>query len=333
MRNGGEGGGRGGDDRDGRGRGAAKGCIKGAIIGGIAGHYPRRARRRRCRGGLPRRRALAKRRAQRDVDYGARVRPRGRLRLTAPAGATEARSGSRDPVPGSAAAEPGPTRRSVPCRSLPPLHLISASVTLDPGAHGRLLYRRHALRRSSHPAPARPSVRLAGRARRDPGGELERRRRDRGRGLHVGDFAAHAERAHCAAIFARLNGVKRLVRGNHDSNRVLELPWADPPVESARITLREDGREWRLFLAHYAHRAWPGLWRGTPTSTATPTAPCRTRPAPATSESDAWDYRPVRLPALAARQDAAALVPEELARDRAGDDGVTESAAREAGGA
>ncbi|OAS26871.1 metallophosphoesterase [Methylobacterium platani] len=150
---------------------------------------------------------------------------------------------------------------------------------------------------------------------------------------HVGDFAAHAERAHCAAIFARLNGVKRLVRGNHDSNRVLELPWADPPVESARITLREDGREWRLFLAHYAHRAWPGLWRGTRHlyGHTHGTLPDTTRSCDV--GVDAWDYRPVRLPALAARQDAATLVPEELARDRAGDDGVTESAAREAGGA
>ncbi len=140
---------------------------------------------------------------------------------------------------------------------------------------------------------------------------------------HVGDFAAHAERAHCAAIFARLNGVKRLVRGNHDSNRVLDLPWADPPVESARVTLREEGREWRLFLAHYAHRAWPGLWRGTRHlyghthgTLADTTRSCDVG-------VDAWDYRPVRLAALAARQDAATLVPEELARDRAREEAAT----------
>ncbi|KTS31411.1 metallophosphoesterase [Methylobacterium indicum] len=146
---------------------------------------------------------------------------------------------------------------------------------------------------------------------------------------HVGDFAAHAERAHCAAIFARLNGVKRLVRGNHDSNRVLDLPWADPPVESARVTLREEGREWRLFLAHYAHRAWPGLWRGTRHlyghthgTLADTTRSCDVG-------VDAWDYRPVRLAALAARQDAATLVPEELARDRARE----EAASRDRDGA
>ncbi len=132
---------------------------------------------------------------------------------------------------------------------------------------------------------------------------------------HVGDFAAHAERSHCAAIFARLNGIKRLVRGNHDSNRVLDLPWADPPVESVRVTLREEGREWRLFLAHYAHRAWPGLWRGTRHlyGHTHGTLPDTTRSCDV--GVDAWDYRPVGLAALAARQDAATLVPEELARD------------------
>ncbi len=136
---------------------------------------------------------------------------------------------------------------------------------------------------------------------------------------HVGDFAAHAERAHCAAIFSRLDGVKRLVRGNHDSNRVLDLPWADPPVESVRVTLREDGREWRLFLAHYAHRAWPGLWRGTRHlyGHTHGTLPDTTRSCDV--GVDAWEYRPVRLAALAARQDAATLVPEELARDQARD--------------
>ncbi len=117
---------------------------------------------------------------------------------------------------------------------------------------------------------------------------------------HVGDFAAHAERAYCATIFARLNGIKRLVRGNHDSNRVLDLPWADPPVESARITLREEGREWRLYLAHYAHRAWPGLWRGTRHlyGHTHGTLPDTIRSCDV--GVDAWDDRPVRLAALAA---------------------------------
>lgn len=130
---------------------------------------------------------------------------------------------------------------------------------------------------------------------------------------HLGDFAAGASRAYCAAVFARLNGIKRLIRGNHDTNRVLELPWAEPPAESARITAHDaDGRAWRLFLSHYPHRSWPGFWR-------------ETRHLyghthgflPDTSRScdvgvDAWDGRPVGLAAILARQGAAELVPEEM---------------------
>lgn len=135
---------------------------------------------------------------------------------------------------------------------------------------------------------------------------------------HLGDFAAHADPAHCAAVFEKLNGTKRLVRGNHDSNRVLRLPWADPPVESARVTLRgEDGQSCRLFLAHYAHRAWPGLWRGTRHlfGHTHATLPDTTRSCDV--GIDAWDDAPVGLAAIVARQDAATLVPEELARDAA----------------
>lgn len=131
---------------------------------------------------------------------------------------------------------------------------------------------------------------------------------------HLGDFAAHASRAHCAAVFARLNGIKRLIRGNHDTNRVLELAWAEPPVESARILLDgPEGAPCRLFLAHYAHRAWPGLWRGTRhlyghTHGTIPDT-CRSCDVGV----DAWDFRPATLAAVVARQAEATIVPEELA--------------------
>ena len=131
---------------------------------------------------------------------------------------------------------------------------------------------------------------------------------------HIGDFAAGASRERCADIFARLHGLKRLVRGNHDSNRVLDLPWA-AVVEHARLTVEVDGVEWRLFLAHYAHRAWPGLWRGTRHlyGHTHGTLPDTRRSCDA--GVDCWDDRPVTLPELVARQEAAALLPEELARD------------------
>ena len=130
---------------------------------------------------------------------------------------------------------------------------------------------------------------------------------------HIGDFAGEASRERCRAMFARLAGVKRLVRGNHDTNRVLELPWADPPVESARLTVRDaTGTEWRLFLSHYPHRSWPGLWRGvrhlhghTHARLVDTTRSCDVG-------VDAWAMAPVSLAALLARQDAATVLPEEL---------------------
>lgn len=132
---------------------------------------------------------------------------------------------------------------------------------------------------------------------------------------HLGDFAAGASRARCAEIHARLNGIKRLIRGNHDTNRVLNLSWTDPPPESARIAVRDDsGSEHSLYLAHYAHRSWPGLWRGVRHLYGhTHGALLDTRRS-CDVGVDAWNYQPVALAAVIARQDAAEAWPEELAR-------------------
>lgn len=132
---------------------------------------------------------------------------------------------------------------------------------------------------------------------------------------HLGDFAGDASRARCAELFGHLHGTKRLIRGNHDTNRVLQLPWADPPVESARITVREEGSEWRLYLAHYAHRAWPGLWRGTRHLYGHTHGSLPNTRRSCDVGVDAWGFRPVGLAAIIARQERAAVLPEELARD------------------
>lgn len=130
---------------------------------------------------------------------------------------------------------------------------------------------------------------------------------------HLGDFAAHASRAHCAGIFARLNGVKRLVRGNHDTNRVLDLPWAEAPMESARIGVEDaSGRTWRLFLSHYAHRAWPGLWRETRHLYGHTHATLADTSRSCDVGVDAWDFQPVAMAEIVARQAAAERAPEEL---------------------
>ncbi|CAO4150764.1 17 kDa surface antigen [Methylorubrum thiocyanatum] len=61
----------------GAGAAEAKGCIKGAIIGGVAGHYLAERGVVGAVAGCLAGRALANRRARRDVDYGSRVQPRG----------------------------------------------------------------------------------------------------------------------------------------------------------------------------------------------------------------------------------------------------------------
>ncbi len=55
----------------------AKGCIKGAIIGGVAGHYLAERGVVGAVAGCLAGRALANRRARREVEYGSRVQPRG----------------------------------------------------------------------------------------------------------------------------------------------------------------------------------------------------------------------------------------------------------------
>lgn len=74
---------------------------------------------------------------------------------------------------------------------------------------------------------------------------------------HLGDFGPRG-RATVEALLARLNGRKRLVRGNHDSNGarsasgwVTSQPFAEVVVEGTR-----------LVLLHYAMRVWPRSHHG-----------------------------------------------------------------------
>ena len=61
----------------GAGTAEAKGCIKGAIIGGVAGHYLAERGVVGAVAGCLAGRALANRRARREVDSGSQVQPRG----------------------------------------------------------------------------------------------------------------------------------------------------------------------------------------------------------------------------------------------------------------
>lgn len=83
---------------------------------------------------------------------------------------------------------------------------------------------------------------------------------------HLGDvfFGMHDE-ARCRSIFARLQGRKILILGNHDYKKQnvmhplhAELGWE----EIAQHYETTDGDKERVFLSHYAQRTWPGVRKG-----------------------------------------------------------------------
>jgi len=80
---------------------------------------------------------------------------------------------------------------------------------------------------------------------------------------HLGDFAYSCSRTHARQVFDRLHGRKHLVIGNHEA-RGLQMPWAAPPVQACRITIQDPGMSSAqgVWLSHYSHRTWPGIWRG-----------------------------------------------------------------------
>ncbi len=128
----------------------------------------------------------------------------------------------------------------------------------------------------------------------------------------LGDFAMGASPAECQAFFGRLNGVKNLVRGNHDAKRVLDLPWAS---QHDLVQTTVDGT--RLVLCHYAMRSWPQVWRG-----AIHLFGHTHATLPPTRQScdvgvDAWAYRPVTLDEIRERLAGVEEYPEEIARARA----------------
>ena len=136
---------------------------------------------------------------------------------------------------------------------------------------------------------------------------------------HLGDFAYKCTQEHAARVFSRLNGVKRLVHGNHEK-RGKTLPWASQHEGFVDTVI--EGR--RAFLCHYAFRAWPGAFRGTLHFYGHTHGLL-----PDTRQScdvgvDRWQYRPASFPEILARLEATEALPEEVALGQAQD------AAREA---
>lgn len=79
---------------------------------------------------------------------------------------------------------------------------------------------------------------------------------------HLGDFAYRCTQEHARRCFDRLNGRKRLIRGNHDA-LAERLPWHGPILDVAHVHGRvPHGPSRGIWLSHYAHRVWPRMHRG-----------------------------------------------------------------------
>jgi calcineurin-like phosphoesterase family protein len=74
--------------------------------------------------------------------------------------------------------------------------------------------------------------------------------------FHLGDFAYKTSLEHTQAVFRRLNGRKRLIRGNHEKLGV-RLPWAS---QHDFLETTVEGKH--LVLFHYGMRTWPRQRRG-----------------------------------------------------------------------
>lgn len=75
---------------------------------------------------------------------------------------------------------------------------------------------------------------------------------------HLGDFAGEeVPFDEAAAIFKRLKGTKRLIRGNHDGDEVCtKLGWAS--VYDMRTLVAKGGT--KMVLCHYPFREWHGFY-------------------------------------------------------------------------
>jgi len=131
---------------------------------------------------------------------------------------------------------------------------------------------------------------------------------------HLGDFAMGPKPARLRAIFDRLNGTKRLVRGNHDHSETLALPWAEPPRDLVETTI--EGHKW--CFCHYPMRAWRGSMSSTIHAYGHVHALMEPTRLSLDVGVDAWGLEPASLAQVIARVERSEIEPEEqqLVRER-----------------
>ncbi len=109
---------------------------------------------------------------------------------------------------------------------------------------------------------------------------------------HLGDVARRP--ADVAALLARLNGTKHLLRGNNDPDATLAAEGWTSVADYAEIEL--DGR--KLVLCHYPFRSWNGQHRGALNLHGHSHGRLKPMPRQFDVGVDGHGYSPIRLDAL-----------------------------------
>jgi calcineurin-like phosphoesterase family protein len=107
---------------------------------------------------------------------------------------------------------------------------------------------------------------------------------------HLGDFAFRSTE-NPGEYLSRLNGIKRLVHGNHDSDEVKKLPgWASSqPMAEIKVN------GIRIVLLHYAMKVWNASHHGSLHFYGHSHGNLPGDRQSCDVGVDAWDFRPVRL--------------------------------------
>ena len=115
---------------------------------------------------------------------------------------------------------------------------------------------------------------------------------------HLGDFSSYRD-GRLEGLFWRLNGIKRLVPGNHDeeNDAVLALPWADRPER--HVLVHVEGKA--VFLSHYPMLTWPEIAKGGVQLFGHLHGAWAGNRMQVDVGVDAWGFRPVALPEIERR--------------------------------
>lgn len=109
---------------------------------------------------------------------------------------------------------------------------------------------------------------------------------------HLGDFSFEQDTPRIDEIFARLNGEKHLIVGNHDEDNeaTLTLPWSSISI----LVAPKIGEEY-VALCHYPMKTWPKARKGAIHLHGHMHGRLKGTARSVDVGVDAWDFKPVSL--------------------------------------